>query len=108
MRFTHLILFLSTAISVQVAAQPVQAPTDYPPEALKNGWEGDVIADLTISPRGRVSACRIVQTSGHKDLDDATCSLLIKRSIFKPATDSRGKPVEDHYRTPPIKWRVDH
>jgi periplasmic protein TonB len=74
---------------------------------LKNGWQGDVVADLTISPLGRVSACHIVVSSGHKVLDDATCDLMIKRAVFRPAKDSNGKPVEDHLRTPPIRWRLE-
>jgi hypothetical protein len=40
-------------------------------------------------------------------LDDATCDLMIKRAFFKPAKDSNGKPVEDHFRTPPIRWRLE-
>jgi len=79
---------------------------NYPAEALRNHWEGVVVADLTISPEGRVAACKVIQSSGHQVLDDATCDLMIRRAIFTPARDSNGKPVEDHVRTPPITWSL--
>lgn len=105
MRTLSVISLVIGLVSVAAAAQTVQSAADYPPEALRNGWEGDVVTDLTINTLGRVSACHVVQSSGHKVLDDATCDLLIKRAIFNPATEN-GKPVEDHVRTPPIKWRL--
>jgi len=79
---------------------------DYPPEAVRRGWEGSVIADLTISPAGRVSICRVVGSSGHKLLDQATCRIMLKRAMFHPAKDKDGRPVEDTIRTPPINWRL--
>jgi protein TonB len=105
MRLVRFALSLSSLISVQALGQ-TQGPADYPPEAMKNGSEGDVVADLTISPEGRVSACKVIQSSGHQVLNDATCDLLIKRARFKPATDANGRPAEDHIRTPPIAWRI--
>jgi protein TonB len=91
-------------------ADPVSlySAADYPPQALRNGWEGDVSAELTISPAGRATACRIVQSSGHDVLDKATCDILIKRARFKPATDSKGIPVEDHFLVPKFRWRLGH
>jgi protein TonB len=79
---------------------------DYPSEAVRNHWQGTVIADLTISPDGRVSACRIIQSSGHKVLDDATCGIMSRRAFFTPARDNQCNPIESTYRTPPIQWRL--
>jgi protein TonB len=79
---------------------------DYPREAARRGWEGNVVADLTISPEGRVSACKIVTSSGHGMLDDATCRIMLKRAKFRPASDKQGRPVADTLRTPAIEWRV--
>lgn len=81
---------------------------NYPREAIRYGWEGDVVADLTISPHGRITSCKIVQSSGHQVLDDATCDLLIRRALFTPARDERGNALEDHLRTPQIRWRLAH
>ena len=79
---------------------------DYPAMARQNGWQGIVIADLVVSPQGRVSKCSIVRSSGYPLLDSKTCSLLTKRAKFHPARDANGNPVEDGVRTPPIIWSL--
>jgi protein TonB len=81
---------------------------DYPFEARRHGWEGTVIADLTISARGAVDKCDIVKSSGYKLLDDTTCSILVKRARFHPAHDKDGKAVADMVRSPGIHWEVTH
>lgn len=88
------------------AATTLFSADDYPAEAVKNNWEGKVVADLDVSPEGHVSACTIVESSGHEVLDQATCDILRKRAVFKPTTDSNGKPFEYHVRTPPITWAL--
>jgi protein TonB len=79
---------------------------DYPAEALRNGWEGDVRVDLTIGVAGRVTNCRVLQSSGHSVLDDATCRIFTARARFRPATDPSGKPIEDHFQTH-INWQLN-
>jgi protein TonB len=107
-------LFLMQVASPPAAPPPSARPRtifsrdDYPLEAVRHGWEGDVIADLTVSPTGQVSSCKIIESSGHPVLDDATCQLLIKRARFTPATDINGSPTEGHFRTPPVHWRLSH
>lgn len=78
----------------------------YPLTAYRNGWQGIATADLTISPEGKVTACQIVRSTGHDILDTQTCYALTKEAQFAPAHDEAGKPVEDHFRTPPITWRI--
>ena len=79
---------------------------DYPPEAVRKGWQGTVIVDLLVSPEGRVSACRVVQSSGHAVLDQQTCKIMQTRARFVPAKDKDGNAVEDVVRSPPIMWRL--
>lgn len=86
--------------------RPLISSNDYPGEAVRRRWEGDVVADLTISPAGRVSTCRIVKSSGHSILDDTTCKIMLERAVFLPAADKDGRPVMDTLRTPPIEWRL--
>jgi len=85
---------------------PLFEAGDYPAEARKHGWEGSVIADLTIDTRGRVSKCVIVKSSSYSALDNATCQIFVKRARFYPARDAKGSPVEDVVRTPPINWSL--
>ena len=80
---------------------------DYPTDAQIKGEEGTVRAELIIDPRGRVSNCLIVQSSGHPLLDNATCSILERRARFKPARDLNGHAVGDHVFTPPVVWRLE-
>ena len=82
------------------------SPNDYPPEAAKNHWQGMVQLDLTVGTDGRVMGCAAVHSSGYQVLDDATCKVLERRALFKPAVNSAGDPVVDHVLTPPIVWRL--
>jgi TonB family protein len=112
------LLFLAqAAVSPQASAPPPNAsqasrPTpiftmdDYPLAAIRNHWEGTAIAELTVNKEGRVSACKIVWTTGHKVLDNATCDLLMRRAKFTPATDKQGNPTDSVVRTPPIQWQI--
>jgi protein TonB len=88
------------------SAKPMIAREDYPLDAVRNGWEGTAVAELRINTEGRVSACRIVKSTGHKVLDDATCNLFVRRAKFHPAIDEFGRPMEDVVVSPPIEWRL--
>jgi protein TonB len=79
---------------------------DYPIEAVQHRWQGTVVADVTVSAEGRVSACKIVQSSGYDVLDAKTCEIMTKRARFVPAKDAQGRPTVDVVRTPPIVWRL--
>ena len=81
---------------------------DYPAEAQKSNFEGEVILDLTITKEGRVRDCRVKQSSGYPILDDKTCAIMIERARFTPARNSLGEPVEDVYRTPKIRWALSN
>src|SRR6476620_10433131 len=56
---------------------------DYPTQARRNGWQGDVTAELSFDANGRVSACRVVKSSNYPVLDEGTCDLLKQRARFK-------------------------
>lgn len=88
----------------KVIGRPIFHADDYPMEARRNLWSGTVIADLTINERGAVDECKIVMSSGHKLLDDTTCSILVKRARFKPARDKDGNAIIDTFQTPEIGW----
>jgi protein TonB len=85
-------------------SRPVFYADDYPFAARRHGWQGTVIADLTINARGTVDKCAVVKSSGYKLLDDSTCDILVKRAQFHPARDKSGNAVADIFRTPEIHW----
>jgi TonB family protein len=79
---------------------------DYPPQAMQNGWQGDVVPELRVDATGHPTSCRVVQSSGYPILDTKTCEILLTRARFLPAKDGNGNPVEDTVRFPPVTWRI--
>lgn len=79
---------------------------DYPAQALRNHWQGEVVADLTIDPEGHVAGCSIARSSGHEALDAKTCEVLKSRARFTPTQDSNGNPVEGRCRTTSFNWKM--
>ena len=67
---------------------------DYPRELrrrLSRGMAPFVM--FTVLPNGRVSNCRIYQSSGDPALDRITCALVTGRFVYRPAYNRRGEPV---------------
>ena len=69
------------------------SPNDYPASAVRAREEGAVRFALDVSATGAVTGCRIVESSGHPDLDGQTCASAMQHARFAPALDKRGKPV---------------
>ncbi|HEX6812287.1 MAG TPA: energy transducer TonB [Planctomycetota bacterium] len=65
--------------SAFVAARVIEgtnAPPRYPEAARRNGYEGTVTVALDIDEQGRVTAVRVVRSSGHSVLDRAAVHSL--------------------------------
>lgn len=78
---------------------------DYPALALREGREGTTGFHLTIGPHGRVTNCQITSSSGSPDLDEVTCSNILVRARFYPATNSRGQPTTGYYANR-VRWSI--
>ena len=78
---------------------------DYPSLALMEQREGTTGFRLTVNTEGRVSDCAIVSSSGHADLDKATCDRVTVRAAFYPAQDKQGQPTVGHYSNR-IRWQI--
>lgn len=83
-----------------------RANPDYPPEAVKNGWEGIVTFRALIGTDGRAKNCEIIQSSGYAILDDAACRKVIDTARFESARDERGRAIEDYYQSRFV-WELD-
>lgn len=66
---------------------------DYPRAARKARLTGSVTVRLAIAADGRVADCAVTRSSGHVDLDDATCRLARERFRYAPARDRAGGAV---------------
>jgi protein TonB len=78
---------------------------DYPAQDLREENAGTTGFRLTIGMDGRVQSCTITASSGHPGLDAATCKLVIRRAVFKPATDSAGAKTAGSYQSL-VRWII--
>ncbi|MEN9932172.1 MAG: hypothetical protein RIS17_745 [Pseudomonadota bacterium] len=77
---------------------------DYPSASRAAEEEGVTRVSYVVGVDGRVTQCEIVQSSGFKRLDDATCAIIQRRFRFNPATRD-GQPVPER-KTQPVRWRL--
>lgn len=78
---------------------------DYPSRALREQREGVVKYQLEIGADGLILGCSIVASSGHADLDQASCDNAKRRSRFLPATDASGKPITSTFEQS-VRWKI--
>ena len=78
---------------------------DYPAAALRHHEQGRVGFELDISSEGRVTNCRIMQSSGSRMLDLVTCQVMLVRARFVPARDAHGRAVPDTVSNS-VDWRI--
>ena len=67
---------------------------DYP-EAIQRNWPrgGQVFVRVRVETNGRPSKCDVMRSFGDPGIDQWTCSLVMSRATFRPATDASGRPV---------------
>lgn len=78
---------------------------DYPSRALREEREGTSGFRVSVGPDGRVTDCSITSSSGHPDLDEATCSNVRRRARFSPATDGDGRPTTGSFSSR-VRWVI--
>ena len=94
-----------------VNAKPANNParwvtdSDYRSIWVRREYTGTARFTLDISASGRVSNCTITSSTGHTQLDTATCRLITDRARFNPALDSNGAPTTGTF-TSSINWQL--
>ena len=79
--------------------------TDYPRSALLSGAMGETHALVDVDANRRASNCRIVRSSGHKDLDAMSCKIVTERVRYEPGRVSDGAAVvAPAYLT--MRWEI--
>ena len=92
-----------------VSARPRNDPTrwltdrDYKPSWSRRELTGTAGFRLEIAATGKVTDCRITRSTGHAELDDATCALVQRRARFEPARGSNGEPVAGSFSSS-VRW----
>ena len=59
----------------------------YSQKSIRKGLEGITIIKVTIDKNGLVISAKVIDSSGHKDIDDASISAAMK-SIFLPISEA--------------------
>lgn len=81
-------------------------PVDsYPPQARALGMEGRTEFALDVDALGRITQCRILQTSGSELLDSATCTQAIINGRFRPGRDASGKAAPRAWHSA-MRWKL--
>lgn len=67
---------------------------DYP-AAIQRGWPkgGRIFVRIRVQPDGRISQCDVMRSFGDRLADQWTCSLVLQKGAFRPATDASGRPI---------------
>lgn len=78
---------------------------DYPSRALREEREGTTRFTVQIDTDGRVTSCRITGSSGHSDLDEATCKNIQRRARFRPALNDAGNPTSASWSSA-VRWEI--
>jgi TonB family protein len=76
---------------------------DYPISAIRAGQSGVVSFRLVVEKDGSVHSCEILLSSGSLELDEAACSLIKQRAVFRPAYNDRGLPIRGTF-TSRVRW----
>lgn len=77
---------------------------NYPPAAFIDRRQGGVEVIAEIGTDGKATSCVVTSTSGHADLDLATCE-GVYRATFTPATDQSGAAVTGSFSTA-VTWNL--
>ena len=77
---------------------------NYPPAAFIERRQGRVEVVAEIGTDGKATSCVVKSTSGHADLDLATCE-GVYRATFTPATGQSGAAVPGSFSTA-VTWNL--
>lgn len=78
---------------------------DYRSNWIRQEMTGRARFRLEIAADGRVTGCEVTASTGHSELDAATCALISKRARFQPGRGSEGEAVPSSY-SGTIDWQL--
>ena len=100
-----------TATFDPVSAKPRNDPgawlsdRDYRSSWVRREYTGVAGFRLDIAASGKVTGCRITSSTGHSELDEATCKLIERRARFEPARGPNGEPVAGSFSSS-VRWQL--
>jgi protein TonB len=79
-------------------------PPEYPPAALRQGWQGTVTLRVRVLRTGQVESIEVQKSSGRKLLDDEAAR-TVRGWLFAPS--KRGDTPIDGWATVPIEFKAE-
>jgi protein TonB len=79
--------------------------SDYRSSWINREWTGTARFRVEVTAEGRVANCTITASSGHAELDAATCDLVSRRARFEPARGGNGEKVSGSYASA-VRWEL--
>ena len=95
------------AVGAKLRGNPSTLVTvnDYRSSWINRELTGTVRFRLLVGAGGRVENCTVTDSSGHQELDRATCALVTQRARFDPAKDETGAKVAGSYSNA-VRWEL--
>jgi len=94
-----------------VSARPRNDPgswvthDDYKSSWINQDMTGVTAFRVEVGTNGRVLNCTVTRSSGHRELDDATCRLVTQRARFNAAKDGYGEATSGTFASS-VRWQV--
>lgn len=79
---------------------------NYPQEAIRRGEQGRAKVRLAVAAEGNVTGCSILESSGSRSLDEATCTISVRRLRMTPARDAAGVAVPGRHDLA-VRWVLE-
>lgn len=77
---------------------------DYPSRALREGRGGVSFIGWDVDTNGLVVNCRVIDSSGSPDLDEAACRNITRRGRYRPASDAQGNAIPSTGHSRRVRW----
>jgi len=98
-----MIFALASLLAMQPVGQKGHSdwikPDDYPVAALNGRESGYVGFSVLVAPDGKAEKCDVTSPSAFADLNDLSCSLVMRRARFTPAIGADGQPAYGLFRS---------
>lgn len=95
----------NTGADVNKPRATVCPPPPYPPEALREGREGIVRLSVIVSKDGRARNIRLIQSSGHRDMDRS--AILTVRRKWRFSSNDTTVQTEPAPISVEVKFRIN-
>jgi TonB family protein len=94
------------AAKAQREAQNFETLTKfYPARARAAGEQGLVGFTIRLDTAGQPTSCEVTHSSGHRLLDEETCSLVLTHAVFQAEKDAEGNKISVT-REGVINWKI--